>query len=55
MGDENDLEKVYRPSATLIIAAKSDSKEHDYDYRILLAKRSPAIAFAPLTFFGRHI
>ncbi|XP_065355894.1 acyl-coenzyme A diphosphatase NUDT19 [Calliphora vicina] len=44
---DDELEKIYRPSATLIIAAKSSSNEHGYNYQFLLAKRSAAIAFAP--------
>ncbi|XP_073823132.1 acyl-coenzyme A diphosphatase NUDT19-like [Musca autumnalis] len=44
---EDECEKTYRPSATIIIATKSNSKERGYNYRILLAKRNYKTAFAP--------
>ncbi|XP_023306074.2 acyl-coenzyme A diphosphatase NUDT19 [Lucilia cuprina] len=45
---EDELEKIYRPSATLIIAAKTNNNlEEGYNYQFLLAKRAAAIAFAP--------
>uniref|UniRef100_A0A1I8M2J5 Nudix hydrolase domain-containing protein n=1 Tax=Musca domestica TaxID=7370 RepID=A0A1I8M2J5_MUSDO len=47
MTSHDQCEKIYRPSATIIISAKSDSTERGYNYRILLAKRSYKTAFAP--------
>uniref|UniRef100_A0A1I8PRR9 Nudix hydrolase domain-containing protein n=1 Tax=Stomoxys calcitrans TaxID=35570 RepID=A0A1I8PRR9_STOCA len=47
MNSYEDLEKIYRPSATIIIAAKDPVKEYGYDYRILLAKRTMRTAYAP--------
>ncbi|KAM7352053.1 acyl-coenzyme A diphosphatase NUDT19 [Cochliomyia hominivorax] len=43
----DELEKIYRPSSTLIIAAKSKTIDQGYSYKFLLAKRAAAIAFAP--------
>lgn len=45
MTDIDNIEKNYRPSATVIIAAKTAIKEQGYDYRILLAKRTEATAY----------
>ncbi|XP_061396330.1 acyl-coenzyme A diphosphatase NUDT19 [Musca vetustissima] len=47
MTSHDEYEKIYRPSATIIISAKTDSKELGYNYRILLAKRTYKTAFAP--------
>lgn len=32
--NEDELEKIYRPSATLIIAAKINNNEQGYNYQV---------------------